>query len=117
VTEQCTVHNDAMEGHQCHGDKGHSALHFIKFDDGTSEWGDNDELWDEIDRLRGAVISGENWFHKAMEAREQRNRLRTVIENAPHAVDCCHLDEDVIEPAVNRISPNAHCTCWKAEAL
>lgn len=86
---QCAVHNDAMEGHQCHGDQGHKGLHWVEFDDGVSEWGDIDELWDEIDRLRA------------------------VIENAPHDRACIarvslHRHDPFSQPA---------CTCWKADAL
>jgi len=67
---------------------------------------------DEVDRLREAQ-GGEAWFHKAMEARTERNRLRTVIENAPHAAECEQWD---LEPRTGH-ALSEHCTCWKAGVL
>lgn len=87
MTAQCPAYNGAMEGHQCHGDQGHRGLHWIEFDDGVSEWGDNDKLWDEIDRLR------------------------VVIENAPHGCLCRAVD------ASGELVNAASCDCWKADAL
>lgn len=87
--DQCPAVNDGMEGVRCHGDVGHVGLHWADITRGgdVSEWGDDDELWDEIDRLRA------------------------VIESAPHAEDCRSL-----EPRID-LSGFPPCTCWKADAL
>jgi hypothetical protein len=44
----------------------------------------------------------------------ERDQARQMLADAPHADDCTYLEEDVVEPYGTRISPNAHCNCWKA---
>ncbi|WIB25866.1 hypothetical protein [Curtobacterium sp. MCSS17_015] len=69
---------------------------------------------DELDRR----LAGENWFHKCMESRGESNRLRAVIENAPHT-NSCHTNR-VYPTAVEIVDGTwngAQCTCWKADAL
>ncbi|MDK8171773.1 hypothetical protein QP735_04445 [Curtobacterium citreum] len=65
---------------------------------------------DEVDRLRGSGRSAESWFHKAMQARIERNALRAAIEDAPHDRDAScgfgYAPQDM-----------SHCKCWKADAL
>ncbi|PYY63635.1 hypothetical protein DEJ30_12030 [Curtobacterium sp. MCPF17_003] len=54
---QCSAVNDGMEGVRCQGDLGHAELHWadVSGEGDVTEWGDNDELWEEIDRLRALL--------------------------------------------------------------
>lgn len=54
---QCPAVNDGMEGVRCHGDIGHTELHWadVSGDGDVTEWGDTEELWDEIDHLRALL--------------------------------------------------------------
>lgn len=75
---------------------------------------------DEVDRLRAALkdadnrlalgvlvnLDGEQFVdHPVMQMLAERNeRLRSVIENAPHAYEC-----------FADFAPGSECTCWKAD--
>lgn len=50
-----------------------------------------------------------NWSVVAVEIMEQRDQLRAVIENAPHATECWKNYPPQGESGI--------CTCWKADAL
>lgn len=60
---------------------------------------------DEVDRLRD---SRDTWKRLACDERDVTDKLRAVIENAPHAVDCKRGGSGNLR---------VPCTCWKADAL
>lgn len=89
----------------------------------TQQWQDVDELaeWaiaaaDEVDRLRlsdwNATSQRDQLADALRRSDNENDRLRAVIENAPHAGDVgvCNRDRD-------GYSPHLVCTCWKAGAL
>lgn len=64
------------------------------------------------------IEQSETWKRLANDERDVTNRLRTVIENAPHEEDCCIEDVTLVpgwEGAPTAL--RGHCTCWKADAL
>lgn len=68
---------------------------------------------DELDRLRG-LFTAEDAFSRARIGRadDARDRLRAVIENAPHA-EWCASSPDLRIPS----DPMGKCDCWKADVL
>lgn len=81
---------------------------------------------DEVDRLRDALVearaASDGYSQALSEHHEQgilnegrlqqeRDRLRAVIENAPHDTVVCTFwwSRNTVEPMP--------CTCWKADAL
>lgn len=74
-----------------------------------------DTAADEVDRLRAELMQaqqdvtdaendGIGWMDRA-------NRLRAVIENAPHDESVCDVPTALLERMT------VPCTCWKADAL
>jgi hypothetical protein len=68
---------------------------------------------DEIDHLRGELRASVNMHEQARQLADaaitERDRLRKLIEDAPHDTEC----------EITNI-PEGHarnCTCWKADAL
>jgi hypothetical protein len=75
---------------------------------------------DELDRLRRKLAQNDStfwreqsdtWKRLANDERDATNRLRAVIENAPHTEAC-----DRSRIVVDRSIPG-DCACWKADAL
>lgn len=87
----------------------------------AQQWQDVDELaeWatvaaDEVDRLR---LSDSNATHQRDQLADalrhsdnENDRLRAVIENAPHGWECAQETYDGHDDSIA-------CTCWKADAL
>lgn len=67
-----------------------------------------DAAADEVDRLRAFEVGVE--AVRQVQYQEQE-RLRSVIENAPHDYGCKHVDW------VDGLLQLGDCTCWKADAL
>lgn len=72
---------------------------------------------DEVGRLRVRCehLDGE---HEQVKANRDQiivdyQRLRAVIENAPHDADCWLLED----PDEGVLPSHRRCTCWKADAL
>lgn len=64
------------------------------------------------EELSGGVrwLTGPTWGMLSAAA-DEVDRLRAVVENAPHGDGC-----EMAWPAVDR-KPTDTCTCWKADAL
>lgn len=69
---------------------------------------DNDD-WTDWSSTE-AHVNGE----KVDAAADEVDRLRAVIENAPHSYDCERVDRDGYQEPSD--DPFVTCTCWKANA-
>lgn len=71
---------------------------------------------DELERLRKDVAfwieQSDIWKRLANDERDAADRLRTVISDAPHGVNC-NCSTYRVEGVVQTVG----CTCWKAGAL
>ncbi|WP_336698160.1 hypothetical protein [Curtobacterium sp. USHLN213] len=61
----------------------------------------------EVDRLRDR--NSMDWYQAGRDADAENERLRALIENAPHQLDCNTEPGGIGDPNI--------CTCWKADAL
>lgn len=56
------------------------------------------------------IEQSDMWKRRANDERDVTDRLRSAIENAPHAIECS-------DGNVWRDGSVLPCTCWKADAL
>lgn len=69
----------------------------------------------EMDLLRKDVVfwieQSDIWKRLANDERDVTDRLRAVIENAPHGYTCAAINSTHV------LLPDRPCDCWKVDAL